>query len=310
MGDVIKNIREFFNTNETNIGYQDGYNQAISGNAPDYSGMVKKETIHKWLLGGNFAYQTYIDGYKKGYQKGLENIYSVQKVTIDNSDSFAQSLTSSSEEGNQNVMLSVIALVNLYNFLVSQCCNALQKIKGQMKSIVDTMESTGVAVELCQALREEYFPKDFNYFDAIHDAIVSNDLRMIADFIDKRLHTYYVITGESQDVELKQPIDIIDVDIDKPNGIDIQYQELRVRAIACGRLIASLEAWTERLISDMEMYDEYCDQLLSAGMPREYYDEYIERCAIGNATMMQSIIDHFKLDIDYLNNVYQNLAQV
>lgn len=301
---IKKEFLESINTNEVGIGYKDGYDQAINGYSPDYSGMVKKETFLKWLIDHKHTQKTYIEGYDQGYREGLKNKFSVQKVTISGYEQTNQNQGFSNGEGGQSVMLSIISLVNLHNFLVTQCCDALQNAKGQIKNMVDNMESTGVAVELCRELREKYFPKDFSNFDALHELIIDNDLNTISEFLENQLHTYYVISGETCDFNLKQPIDIIEVDLDKSGVIDVQYQELGVRALACSRLITSLEAWIEYLNKNMEQYDECCDQLLSSGMPREYYDAYIERCASVNLTMLNDMINHIKADLDYLHTVY------
>jgi hypothetical protein len=62
------------NFNCYNKGYEDGFSHATSGKSKDYTGFPKLKAFVT-----NDAYDTYVDGYNKGYSDGLAKKHGVYR---------------------------------------------------------------------------------------------------------------------------------------------------------------------------------------------------------------------------------------
>lgn len=206
----------------------------------------------------------------------------------------------------QSVTHSIHALENTYNFLVDQCCDGLSNVKAQMNGLVGSMLGAGVPEEMCLRLIEDFFNVDFDYFDTLSETIVNNDLRLLYGYIEAQENTLQHINGETVEVDLHQ-YGAKEFEYHGLGAIDQQEQELSLRKQACGKTISFLRNRRVQLATMMNLYEQYCQTMLDSGVPKEYYDEYMDSCFGNIMDSLNTIMQHIRNDCEYISDVYRSI---
>jgi hypothetical protein len=218
------------NFDTSNVGYDDGYKDGLAGKPKDFAHMVQSKTVVQFALGGNAALDSYIEAYKRGYDKGQEDGHSIKKVEIEDNkpndnkameednlfddnylddnylddnyldDNYLvdgeEASNEDFEEECQSIIKGINALVKLYNFLIRECCDRLQAIKLPLSEQVKSLSRTGVPIEACHRVNHEYIPVDWENFDALYNNNVENDLVLLEQLIKKQQQYYTAVTEE------------------------------------------------------------------------------------------------------------------
>ena len=61
------------------MGYDDGYKDGLAGKPKDFAHMVQSKTVVQFRSGGNAALDSYIEAYKRGYDKGQKTATALKK---------------------------------------------------------------------------------------------------------------------------------------------------------------------------------------------------------------------------------------
>lgn len=210
------------------------------------------------------------------------------------------------EEEGQSVTLSIHALENTYNFLVDKCCDGLSNVRAQMTGLVNSMRGAGVPLELCQRLTDEFFKEDFDNFESLYGRIVEYDLKFLVYAIECQENTLRHINGETVDVDLHQPGQK-EFFYQGLGNIEQNEQVLTLQKQACAKTISYLRKRRERLAKMMNIYEGYCQAMLDGGVPREYFDKYMGSYYGGILESLESIMNHLRVDCEYLAEVYGSI---
>lgn len=321
---------DFLNFDTSNVGYEDGYNDGLNGKPKDFSSMVQPKTAVKFALGGNLALDSYSEAYKRGYDKGQEDAHSIKKVEItdetnnnktnrtmeednyleddfleDNEEEFDEE---EFEEDCQSIRKGINALVKLYNFLIRECCDGLQGIKVPLSNEVRTLARTGVPIEACHIINHEYIPVDWENFDALYNNIVEKDLVLLEQMIRDQQNYYESVSGVTYEPSIYTLNEKIECQTNIIHRVDNGAQSLSLQRSGYNAFIGYLDRRMDDIHKICSKYNTFTENLSEIGLPVEYHEQYKEEYYETNKELFDKIINHLKLDKEYVEQCINNLV--
>ncbi|HPA11798.1 MAG TPA: hypothetical protein PK692_08185 [Bacteroidales bacterium] len=287
------------NSDDYQRGWKDGHSAALAGDDKDYSrmGMSWKFTIH-----GSKALDTYTQGYNEGYEAGIKEKNVVHKVQITNinNDSMAQ-------QHGQDFIRELQALKNLNDYL-AMLCDRLMTVNSQYKGYINVMEDTGVPIQQCKTYRDDYYVQDEQNFKQLYEKIINFDIPQIRKYIDHIAGQYQAATGQSiGSISLRNPTPSIPAT--PPRTAVSQsgsWQDIVVQADATANLMDFLVDQRDELKKANQEYKGYCNDMLTNGVPKQFYDHYVSNFATHNFSKINATADNLQdKDYPYLNKVFQ-----
>ena len=319
---------DFFNFDTSNVGYEDGYKDGLNGKPKDFSSMVQPKTAVKFALGGNLALDSYSEAYKRGYDKGQEDAHSIKKVEITD-ETINNKIIETMEEDNyleddyledseeeleeleeecQSIVIGINALVKLYNFLIRECCDRLQGIKVPLSNQVRELSRTGVPSEACHTINHEYIPVDWENFDTLYNNIVDCDLVLLGQMIRNQQKYYETVSGEIYEPSLCILNEKIECQTNIIRRVDNGVQSLSLQKSGYNAFIGYLDRRMDDIHKICSKYNTFTENLSEIGLPVEYHEQYKEECYETNKELFDKIINHLKLDKEYVEQCINNLV--
>ncbi len=324
-------ILDSINFDTSNVGYDDGYKDGLAGKPKDFVHMVQSKTVAKFALGGNAALDSYIEAYKRGYDKGQEDSHSIKKIEltkqsnikkkdttmeddnileddyfVDNEEEFDEDL----EEECQSIIKGIKALVKLYNFLIKECCDRLQGIKMPLSDQVKNLSRTGVPIEACHKVNHEFIPVDWENFDELYNNIVENDLILLEQLIRKQQQYYAAVTDEEYEPAFFTLNEKMECQTNIIRRVDNGTQSLSLQKSGFQAFINYLDRRTEDILKICSKYNTFTENLSEIGLPEEYHEQYKEECYEANKELFDKIINHLQQDKEYLEQCRDKLSTV
>ena len=321
-------ILDSINFDTSNVGYDDGYKDGLAGKPKDFVHMVQPKTIAKYALGGDTALDSYIEAYKRGYDKGQEDGHSIKKIEItqqsnikledttmeednifddnyleDNEEELDEDL----EEECQSIIKGIKALVKLYNFLIRECCDRLQGIKLPLSEQVKNLSRTGVPIEACHAVNHEFIPVDWENFDNLYNNIVENDLVLLEQLIRRQQQYYAAVTGEEYEPAFFTLNEKTECQTNIIRRVDNVKQSLSLQKSGFQAFIDYLDRRMDDISKVCSKYHSFTENISEIGLPEEYYEQYMEEYYEANKELFDKIINHLQQDKEYLEQCRDKL---
>ncbi len=314
-------ILDSINFDTSNIGYEDGYNDGLAGKPKNYVHMVQSKTAVKFAIGGDLALDSYIEAYKRGYDKGQEDAHSIKKVEItdqtknnkktkvmekdnyledDYLENSEEEFDEETEEECQSIIKGINALVKLYNFLIRDCCDRLQGIKIPLSDQVKNLARTGVPIEACHTVNHEYIPVDWENFDALYNNIVESDLVLLEQMIKKQQEYYTAVSDEIYEPTLYTLNEKTECQTNIIRRADNGTQSLSLQKSGFQAFIDYLDRRIDDIFKICSKYNSFTESLGEIGLPEEYHEQYKEECYETNKEYFDKIIRHLNQDKEYL----------
>lgn len=289
------------NSNDYKRGWEDGRKAAVAGENKDYSHMGKS---WKFVIHGNKALDTYIQGYNDGYTVGIKEKNVTHKVQILNDNDMSQ------QAKGQDFLRELEALTDLNDFLV-YFYDRVMHVQNQYKGYIQVMIDTGVPKQQCDVYTKEYFSQDEQNFKALLNKIENNDLPRIKGYIDQISGQLQEASGMSFNMNLKKPDSssrpsVPSEAVSRTGG----PQDLEKQADASCDLMDFLVERRDELHEHNEEYKKYCYNLLQNGVPQQYFDDYVNNFAQQNIAQVDKIALHMQdEDYPYLIKVFREIVK-
>ena len=268
-------------------GWNEGHKAALDGKDRDYSRMGMS---WKFVFHGNSALDSYTEGYKKGYEAGINEKNVVRKVELINNNGMDYNNANA-----QSFQRELVALENLNNFLV-QCCDRIKQVNGEFRGYITIMAETGVTEEECREFRDNYYREDEANFKAIYERISNYDLPQIRTYVELICRQFQAATGSSPNVNLRTPD--FNVASSTPRGANTGrntgQQDLEVQLDAICDMMDFFVNQRDELTQTIRDYERYCNDMVNSGVPTQIVEQYIPNFAQPNVNLINKTSAHIQ----------------
>lgn len=203
------------------------------------------------------------------------------------------------------------ALKDLHEFLVQftelNIMGRLNEYHGAVQVLIDT----GVPRQSCETYIQENFREDEAHYKQLLTHIIDIDFRYIRFYIEQICEQYQVATGSRIDPGSLSIPDITPRPSMPRNIIarDGGVADLVIQADALYDFSEFLWKILAELQQSLLRYEQYCNELLANGVPRQMYGEYVQQCASTDVQLIRQIITLIETkDLPYLSNVFKQIV--
>ena len=293
------------NGNDYKRGWEEGRQAALNGEDKDFSRMGLS---WKYVIYGNQALDSYIDGYNHGYEAGLQEKYVVRKVEINNINNNDMDFNNVNA---QDFLTELRSLVELNDFLVVFYCDRIRQINGFFRGYITAMAKTGVPVQACKEFADNFYATDETNFKALYERISNYDLPQIRKYLEQIRRQMFAATGlDVGQINLKTPSDTVPSTVPK-GAVDREgnTQDYEKQHNALCDMMDFLVGQRDELRQTILDYEKYCQNMLSSGVPRQIVEQYIPNYAQFNITLINKTIAHIQFrDYPQLQKLQREIA--
>ncbi len=212
----------------------------------------------------------------------------------------------------QQIELEIQAVEALYNFLVDQICNQINGVNARFCGYINIMAETGIPTEECTRFTNEYYAVDDANLNKIYNRIVDFDLPQIRCYLEDLVAQFEYATNSSYGgLNLHYPEPIAS---QTPSGTSVRsgnYQDYGKQIDAICDFIYFLVQERNNLLTTIQMYQGYCNNMLESGVPIQLVEHYVGNYATPNvAFFTNQIIAHIQEnDYKQLTGMYGEVAK-
>lgn len=282
------------NGNDYKRGWEEGRQAALEGKDKDF---IRMGISWKFVFHGNVALDSYIDGYNKGYESGINEKNVVRKVEITNNSINDMDYNNSQV---QDLIRELQALKNLNDFLVIHYCDRIRQVNGLFRGFITMLADTGIPVQECKEFADKYYVADETNFKALFERVTNYDIPQILAYIEQIRRQYIAATGSDfGQINLKSPSNSIPSTV--PRGAKDRKggpQDYEKQYDAVCDLMDFLVEQRDELQQTIREYERYCQEMINSGVPRQIVEHYVPNYAQPNVSIINRTTSHIQ-DSDY-----------
>jgi hypothetical protein len=214
--------------------------------------------------------------------------------------------------GNQQIEREIQSVEALYNFLVDQICNQIDEVNARFRGYIGMMAETGVPEEECTRFTNEFYAVDESNLKAIYNRIVEADLPQIKNYLENLARQYQAATNNSYgSLSLHYPNP---VSTQTPSAAVVRSNnnsDYEVQIDALCDFMGFLVDERNKLRETIQTYQNYCNNMLENGVPRQLVDHYVTNFASPNVGHINNkIISHIQQeDYTQLMGLYTQVVE-